>query len=153
MQIANRHPEMVDKLILASTFYKMEGLIPGFFDSMKQATIHDMPQSLREAFLQINPDNSKLLNMFNKDRERMLQFTDWKDEFISSIKAPTLIISGDRDIVLPDHSVAMFNLIEDSRLMILPATHGSYIGVLEIPETNNEIVEMTVATIKEFLSN
>ena len=51
-----------------------------------------MPQSLKDAFLKINPDSSKLLTMFNKDKERMLNFKDWKDEDIHSIKSPTLII-------------------------------------------------------------
>src|SRR5579871_764152 len=34
MQIANRHPEIVQKLILASTFYKREGFPPGFFEGI-----------------------------------------------------------------------------------------------------------------------
>ena len=68
MQIAIRHPQIVDKLILASTFYKRDGLIPGFFEGMKEATIDVMPQLLKDAFLQITPDQEKLLNMFNKDK-------------------------------------------------------------------------------------
>jgi pimeloyl-ACP methyl ester carboxylesterase len=143
MQIANRHPEIVNKLILASTFYKREGLIPGFFDGMKHATIEVMPQPLKDAFLQVNPDSSKLLTIFNKDKERMLHFTDWKDEIISSIKAPTLIINGDQDVIVSSHAVAMSKLISNSRLMILPATHGSYMGVAESPNTDSKMIEMT----------
>jgi pimeloyl-ACP methyl ester carboxylesterase len=66
IQIAVRHPELVNKLILASTFYKREGMQNGFFEGMEQATINDMPLTLRTAFLQINPDSSRLLTMFNK---------------------------------------------------------------------------------------
>jgi pimeloyl-ACP methyl ester carboxylesterase len=151
IQIAVRHPEMVDKLILASTFYKREGLIPGFFEGMKQATISDMPQSLKNAFLQINPDSTKLLTMFNKDRERMLNFKDWKDETIASIKAPALIINDDRDVILPEHATAMSKLIEESRLMILPCAHGSYIGVEESPEPKGKLLEMTIDIIRNFV--
>ena len=151
IQIAVRHPEIVNKLILASTFYKREGLQNGFFDGMKQATINDMPQALRTAFLQINPDSSRLLNMFNKDKERMLQFKDWKDETISSIKMPSLIICGDRDVVTTDHAVSMSKLISDSRLIILPATHGSYIGVAESPEHDITMVKMVLDVTKHFL--
>lgn len=150
--IAARHPELVSKLILASTFYKREGLPPGFFDGMKQATLKDMPKVLRDAFLAINPDSSKLLTMFNKDRERMLHFKDWKDEMMRSIKAPTLIISGDRDVILPEHSVLMSELIPNARLMILPATHGGYIGVAESPKTDSSIIALTVAVIENFLN-
>jgi hypothetical protein len=34
--------------------------------------------------------------MFNKDKERMLHFKDWKDEDLASIKNPSLIIAGDK---------------------------------------------------------
>ncbi len=151
IQIATRYPEIVDKLILASTFYKREGLPPGFFDGMLHATIDVMPQSLKDAFLQINPDPDKLQTMFNKDKERMLKFKDWEDELISSIKAPTLIISGDQDVILPGHAVAMSRLIKNSRLAILPATHGEYIGVAESPVPEGKMLEMTVELIKNFL--
>ena len=152
IQIAIRHPEIVNKLILASTFYKREGLIPGFFDGMKKATIEDMPQSLKNAFLKINPDRVRLLNMFNKDRERMLNFKDWKDEDIRSIEAPTLIINGDRDVILPQHAVAISKLIINSRLMILPSAHGSYFGVAESPSTGSNLLKMTADVIKNFLN-
>jgi pimeloyl-ACP methyl ester carboxylesterase len=153
IQIAVRHPEIVNKLILASTFYKREGLPPGFFDGMKQATLQDMPQVLRDAFLQINPDSSKLISMFNKDRERMLNFTDWKDEMLRSMKAPALIICGDRDVILPEHTVAMSKLIPDSRLMILPAEHGSYIGAAESPQAGDNVIELTAGIITDFLNH
>jgi pimeloyl-ACP methyl ester carboxylesterase len=152
MQIASRHPEIVQKLILASTFYKREGLPPGFFDDMQHATIDVMPKALKDAYLKINPDTAGLLTMFNKDRERMLHFTDWKDEMLSSIKAPTLIISGDQDVILSAHTVAMSTLIKGSRLMILPATHGSYIGVAESQDNDSEIISMAMHVIKKFLS-
>ncbi len=152
MQIANRHPEIVQKLILASTFYKKEGLPPGFFEGMQQATIDAMPQVLKDAYLKINPDTAGLLTMFNKDRERMLHFTDWKDEMLSSIKAPTLIINGDQDVIVSAHAVAMSKLIKGSRLMILPAMHGSYIGAAESPDSGGETINITVHIIKKFLS-
>jgi len=153
MQIAIRHPEIVNKLILASTFYKREGLLTGFFDGMKQATINNMSEALKYAFLQINPDSNRLLTMFNKDRERMLQFKDWNDEAVSSIKVPTLIINGDRDVILANHSVAMSALIENSRLVILPAMHGGYMGVAESPAPDGKMLEMTVEIINGFLNN
>ena len=152
MQIANRHPEIVNKLIIASTFYKREGMIPGFFESMQQADINKLPKVLEQEFLKINPDFSKLLNMFNKDRERMLNFTDWKEEILSSIKAPSLILSGDKDVVLAEHAVAMSKLISNSRLMILPSDHGSYIGVMESPNRDRSLVALTAHTIMNFLN-
>jgi pimeloyl-ACP methyl ester carboxylesterase len=151
IQIANRHPVMVDKLILASTFYKREGFPPGFFDAMKQATIKDMPQPLKDAFIAINPDSNALLNMFNNDRNRMIRFVDWKDDMLSSIKVPVLIINGDRDVISNEHAVAMSKLISNSRLMILPAAHGSYLGAIESEDVGDGMIGMTADIIMKFL--
>lgn len=152
MQIYMRHPELVNKLIVASAFYKREGLPPGFFDGMANATLKDMPQSLKDAFLAINPDTARLQTMFNKDRERMLHFKDWDDQMLRSIKVPVLIVSGDRDVVSTGHTAAMSGLIPDCRLMIFPATHGSYMGEIESPDPKSKMPAMLVDIVNDFLS-
>jgi pimeloyl-ACP methyl ester carboxylesterase len=153
MQIAHRHPQIVNKLIIASSFYKREGMIDGFFDGMKNATLDVMPGILKDEFLKINPDHNKLLNMFNKDKERMLHFADWKDEILSSIKAPALIISGDKDVIKTEHAVAMSKLISNSRLMVLPADHGSYMGTMESQEKDRSLIALTAHLIINFLNH
>jgi len=60
----------------------------------------------------------------------MQTFTGWSDEDIQSIKAPTLLISGDNDVVSPEHSAKMFRLIPHCQLAILPGGHGTYMGEL-----------------------
>lgn len=151
LQIAIRHPQIVNKLILASTFYTKDGLPPGFFDGMKHATLNVMPEVLRKAFLEINPDKIKLITMFNKDRERMLCFEDWNDDMLRSIKAPVLIVQGDKDVIMPEHAVKMSRLIPHSRLMILPAEHGAYIGAAESPAAGEGIIALTTIVIDHFL--
>lgn len=58
---------------------------------------------------------------------------------LSKIKAPVLIMSGDRDAIKLEHSVKIFQHIPTSNLFIMPgATHfGSY----EKPELFNKILE------------
>ena len=153
MQIAVRHPEIVDRLVIASAFYKRNGLIPGFFDGMQHAGPDDMPEVLKNAFLMINPDTNALMAMFTNDRDRMLRFRDWSDDVLRSIKAPSLLIFGDHDVVLPEHAVAMSKLIANSRLMILPGLHGEYIGVEEIGKVDDTLVALTIDEIRSFLKN
>src|SRR6187399_1480103 len=43
MQIAIRHSDLVNKLVIISSFYKREGMMAGFFESMQQATLENMP--------------------------------------------------------------------------------------------------------------
>ncbi len=47
MQIAIRHPEIVDKIVIVSAAFKREGFISGFFESMHHATLDNMPQPLK----------------------------------------------------------------------------------------------------------
>ena len=79
LQIAIRHLQLPEKIVVASGAYKRDGFIPGFFDGFKNATLNTMPQGLRDAFLKINSDSAALLNMFNKDVARMVAFKDWND--------------------------------------------------------------------------
>lgn len=153
MKIGIRHPKIVNKLIIASAFYKREGLFKGFFDGMENATIDNMPEYLKEAYLKINNDSSKLLIMFNRDKTRMLQFEDWKDEELSLIKAPALIIAGNKDVATAEHTVEMANKIPGAELLIVPGNHGSYMreaGSITNPES--KIPDLTLTVIEEFLN-
>ena len=111
MQLAIRHPQIVNKIIVASAFYKRSGMFPQFWDAMKKGTIADMPQSLKQAFLKVTPDSSKLQNLFEKCAKRMIEFKDWNDTQLKSIQAPTLLVTGDVDVAMPEHTVQMFRLI------------------------------------------
>lgn len=152
MQIAIRRSNLVDKLVIISSFYKREGMIPGFFEGMQLATLENMPILLKTYYLQINNDQKGLQRMFNKDKERMLHFKDWRDEDLASIKNPSLIISGDKDVVTTEHTVKMSQIIPNAQLMILPGTHGSFIGEICAVEEGSKLPESTVTIIKEFLN-
>ena len=151
MQIAIRHPEIVDKIVVASGAYKRDGFIPGFFDGFKTATLNTMPQGLRDAFMEINHDSTALLNMFNKDVERMKTFKDWRDEDIKSIKVPALILNSDKDVILPEHALEISRLIPNAELAIFPGVHGAFIGesITAVPDSN--LPAITVELIEEFL--
>ena len=152
LQIGIRHPEIVNKLIVASAPYKRSGFISGFFDHMmKGATLANMPQELKTAFLEVTPDTARLRIMFNKDVERMRGFKDWSDEQIKSIAVPTLLINGDTDVITPEHAVEMHRLIPHSQLAILPGGHGKYMG--EITTLNKKpFFDLCTPLIEEFLS-
>ncbi|MGZ6363397.1 MAG: alpha/beta fold hydrolase, partial [Ktedonobacterales bacterium] len=65
---------------------------------------------------------------------------DWAPQVIQSIKAPTLLIVGDSDIVRPEHSVELFRLLGGgvpgdltglprSQLAVLPGT--THVGLVD----------------------
>ena len=152
MQIAIRHPDLVQKIILGSAFFKRDGMIPGFFNGLEHATLEDMPQLLKEAYIKVAPDSNDLIKMFEKDKNRMLEFKDWNAEDIHSIKAPAFIIIGDEDVVRPEHAVEMVQLMPHARLSILPGVHGAYIGEVTTGIERSKIPDLTVSMIEEFLN-
>ncbi|WP_449397761.1 alpha/beta fold hydrolase [Chryseobacterium wanjuense] len=153
MQIAHLFPEMVDKLIVASAFYKRNGMMDGFFESMMEATLDSMPEPLKINFLNLNPDFSKLENMFDKDSKRMQTFEDWNEDILKGIQSPTLFISGDKDVMKPEHVVEMWRLVEGSQLMILPATHGSYMMADFGGNVDEKLIDFTVTEVEKFLND
>jgi pimeloyl-ACP methyl ester carboxylesterase len=150
MQLAIRHPEVVNRIIVASAFYKREGMSPGFWDFMKKGTIADMPAALKENFLKVNPDSTKLQILFEKCSNRMLSFKDWSDEQLKAIKAKTLIVAGDKDVATSEHYVAMHRLIANSQLLIMPGGHGEFMGEITFPDSERK-AESFVTLIEEFL--
>ena len=152
MQIGISHPDVVNKLVIISAFYKRDGTAPGFVDGLKNATLDNMPAPLKTAYLHVNNNQKGLQTMFDKDRERMLHFKDWSDEEVHSIQAPTFLVVGDRDVVTPEHAVKMSHLIPNSQLMVLPGTHGSFIGEACTAEDESKIPEAAVQVIEEFLN-
>lgn len=152
LQIAIRHPQLVNKIVVISGAYRRDGFIPGFFDGVENATIANLPPALKAAFLAVTPDETRLQNMFDKDVQRMATFKDWPDADIQSIKAPALIMVADHDVVTPEHTIQITRLIAGARLAILPATHGSIIGEVGSIKNNSKLHELTVALVTEFLA-
>jgi pimeloyl-ACP methyl ester carboxylesterase len=154
LQIAIRHPDIVGKIVVVSASYKRDGMIPGFFDGFPNATLANMPESLKAGYLKVAPDKNHLQVMFDKDVARMANFKDIPDNDIRSIKAPSLIMVTDQDVVTSRHAVEMSHLIPGARLVILPGVHGACIGAMEAStgKKDSKLPGITATLVEEFLS-
>jgi pimeloyl-ACP methyl ester carboxylesterase len=151
LKIAMRHPDLVRKIIIGSAFYKREGMYPPFWEGMSKAELKDMPKELQDEYKKITGDPNGLVRMFTKDKNRMLEFKDWNNKDLQSIKVPTLIIASDRDVVKPEHTVEMHRLIAQSQLIILPGLHGEYIGEITTLPAGDLQARLIVPLIEDFL--
>jgi len=153
MQVAIRHPTLVRKLVFASSMTNRNGARPEFWGFIAKGTFADMPQPLKDAFLQVNPDPQKLRAMHDKDLERMQHFIDTSDQDVKSVTAPTLIVIGDRDIVRPEHAIELTQLMPHARLMILPGGHGDYLGEMIVAKSGSRYPEWTTSLLEQFLDD
>jgi pimeloyl-ACP methyl ester carboxylesterase len=128
LEMAIRHPDLINSIVVASTFYNKDGAYPWLWDSMRHARFDDMPQAYKDAYLEINPDSHALHTMFERDVARMRAFPEIRDEDLQAIEAPALIIAGDNDVVRPEHAVEMFRMMQHASLAIFPGGHGDYMG-------------------------
>lgn len=154
LQLGISYPDLINKLVVVSAFYKREGVVKGLFEGFPDATIKNLPLPYHEAYLKIDGNSrTGLQRMFEQDKGRMMHFTGWSDEEISSINAATLIVGGDRDVLTPEHAVEMASKIPNARLLILPGNHGSFIGEIASVEKETRIPHAFVDIVEEFLSN
>jgi len=152
MEIVIRHPDLVNKIILCSTFYKRNAVVPQFWEGFDgKVKFSDMPQAYKDEFLRINNNPSALQNMFTKDVQRMKVFKDWSDGQIRSIKAPALVVNGDADIGSSEHAVEMYRMLPHSQLAILPGGHGAYLGEVATGMENSKLLDFTVSMFEGFL--
>ncbi|MEP6951167.1 MAG: alpha/beta hydrolase [Ginsengibacter sp.] len=151
IEIAIRYPELVNKIIIASAFYKRSAAVPQFWEGFDGATLNDMPKVLQEGYLAANNNAGSLMNMFNKDVQRMKTFEDWSDEQMQQIKAPTLIINATKDVGSPEHAVEMYRIISNCELAILPGGHGGYLGAIESLDNGKWTKFNATGLIEEFL--
>jgi len=151
LQVAIRHPQAVRRLVFASSFTKKEGAQPQLWELIRTADISNMPQPLQDAFLKVNADPAKLKTMHDKDAERMRHFADVPDADLRAIRAPTLILLGDHDIVKPEHALGLTHVIPNARLMILVGGHGDYLGEAIVTQRVTRAPELTAGFVEEFL--
>jgi pimeloyl-ACP methyl ester carboxylesterase len=153
LQIAIRHPEIVNKLVLAAALFSREGMQDGFFEAMKNVSIENMPLPLKDAYLKANPDPVGLQRMFDRDVARMLSFKDIGTEKIKSIQSPALVINGDKEVVRVEHALELSRHLPNGQLAIIPGGHGTYIGEICEWRIGSRLHSSVVAIIENFLSD
>jgi pimeloyl-ACP methyl ester carboxylesterase len=135
LHAAIRHPDLVRKLVLASVTYTLSGIHPGLMEGlgeMKPEMMFGSPW--HEEYMRLAPRPEDFATLFAKKTEMDRGIKDIPAETIRAIKAPTLLIIGDSDLVRPEHAVEMFRLLgggvfgdtpaglPSSQLAVLPGT-------------------------------
>ncbi|MGW5521760.1 alpha/beta fold hydrolase [Gordonia sp. NPDC003950] len=151
LRFALRRPELTRRVVVASGFTRRDGMIDGFWDSFDDPSPDGVPPLLAEAYGRINPDPDDFRRMFELDVTLMCGFVDWADADLAGLRAPAMFVSGDRDIVRGEHTLAMSRLAPDGRALVVPAAHGDYLGAVVAEELDEALVASTWRLITRFL--
>jgi pimeloyl-ACP methyl ester carboxylesterase len=140
-QLAIRHPEKVRRLVAASATYKTEGMYPELVAMIGSFTAESFAGSPMEVeYKKLAPKPEDFPKLVEKLKTLDVTPQNWPADDIRNIQAPTLVISGDADVIRPEHSVEIYRLRgggpsqdfmtapASAELAILPGT--THLGVL-----------------------
>ncbi len=134
------------------SFYAHEGLVPALRQGFAHASPASMPAPLRDAYLAVAPHPDALPALVAKTVAMMLSFTDLPAAALRAIHAPTLVMVGDADVVLPEHAARLARLVPRAQLAVFPGSgHGTYLGAAEAAKPGSPLPDLAVAMIDAFL--
>lgn len=112
VQVAIRHPELVEKLVAVSVPFRSDGVYPEVRQAFAEmpgmaATIGQ--QLSASPLAQLYPDVD-WETMMRKTGEMNQPDRDWT-EGIRTLKAPTLLVFADADFIRPEHMVEFWKLL------------------------------------------
>jgi pimeloyl-ACP methyl ester carboxylesterase len=119
--VAFRAPDLVRRV---AVFGSNAGSVkathePEMYEAFAKLPVDFAPAEFKDPYDRVAPDKSKWPVLVQKIKEMGLGFKGYPEADLRSIKALTLIMQGDRDIVRPEHAVEMFRIIPRSQLAIL----------------------------------
>jgi pimeloyl-ACP methyl ester carboxylesterase len=152
LQLSLRHPELVRRLMVCSSFYARDAMPAAFWQGFDKATMADMPPPLREAFIASAPNKAEIPARFAKLVALMKDFRDIPTAALRSLVSPALVMVGDRDVMSVEHEAALVRLLPHAELAVFPGSgHGTYLGTVEGGPTSNPLVPLALTMIENFL--
>ena len=114
LQVAVRHPELVNRLVLVSAAIRRSDFYPDILAQQAQvgpAAAEQMKQTpMYQSYAKLNPRPQDWPRLLQKIGDFMKKDYDYSDA-VRSIKAPTLVVAGDADIFPPKYAVRTFELL------------------------------------------
>jgi pimeloyl-ACP methyl ester carboxylesterase len=143
IELGLRHPDRVDRLVLAATHCRPEG----YHDLSDPASVR-MPTpaefaEMEESYRRVAPDPDHFEALAEKLNGVVHSDPGWSDEDMRRIAAPVLLVIGDTDFVRIEHAAQMLELIPDAQLAVLPATRHT-----EVPYRTDVLVPMLASFLK-----
>ncbi len=134
LQLAIRHPDLIRRLILASTSFSSDGMHAAAVEMFPSITPELFAGSpIEEAYLRTAPNRDDFPKLVEKLTQLDTTPFAWPEQDIRAIAAPTLIVLGDSDGIRLEHAVQLFGLLgggvmgdlaglPKSQLAVLPGT-------------------------------
>lgn len=133
--LAAKRPDLVERFISVGGNYHFSGSEPSFQKELKKQKCAEVDPRYKA----YSPDGEDhYAEVFEKCRALWLGEPKWKVSLIEKIKAPGLIIAGDRDMIRHEHTLALYRALRKGRLALIPGASHSLLK--EKPSIANAIM-------------
>jgi pimeloyl-ACP methyl ester carboxylesterase len=128
-----RRPDLVERLVLISTVYDLDGLI------FKPSADGEMPAEIVDAYAEMSPDGRDHFRVVvGKIVDAAATEPSPDPVGLRAVTARTLVLAGDDDLVTLDHTVALYRALPTAELAVLP--NASHLLLLEHASTVRDMV-------------
>lgn len=140
--VAISRPDLVKRIVSVGGLFNTDSLSARDVAWLREAT----PESFRKAepsvvsrYERVTPDGTDHFpTVFEKTIRMWLHEPNISKEDLGRITAPTLIMAGDRDATVHEHTLELFRSIKGAELCILPGT--THFLLSEKPAMANKII-------------
>ncbi len=111
--LAVRHPELVRRVVVSGANFTPEGYLP---EDLKELRAKDVKP--------LTTLDARLIHLWASSPTK----DELSPALLGTIRKRVLVMAGDHDAILLDHTIALYRALPDARLCILPGTnHGTFI--------------------------
>jgi pimeloyl-ACP methyl ester carboxylesterase len=139
MMLALSRPDLVSRLVLIGGAADVSAYAPEFLAATRLSADSEVYQPFRAVYDVVSPDGPEHWQvMFSK------MTSMWQTEphiplaHLRDVRARTLVMCGDDDLVSLEHTVAVYRAIPDAELAVVPGT--SHLAPLEKPDLVNRLI-------------
>lgn len=142
--LASTRPDLVSRLVVSGANFNVKGLgsLEAEFARMTpEEIISTAPPQVQpwiEIHKQVAPDRgANLLESFAKMKQMWLNY-EIPESALKSISMPTLVMAGDRDLILTQHTVELWSAIPGAQLFIVP--NADHFWLLTMPDLASQAI-------------
>jgi len=125
LDLAMHHPERVDRVITFGANFRADGLNAPDVAWNRSATAADFGEGMRAFYVSVAPDTTHYEAAMNKVIALWRDEPNWNAGDLARIRARTLVVAGEHDVVRTDHTEALARAIPGATLWIVPGASHS----------------------------
>ncbi|MGI5321214.1 alpha/beta fold hydrolase [Actinomadura nitritigenes] len=139
LRTAMLRPDLVERLVLISAAYDLDGMV------FKPSADGPMPPQIADAYAEVSPDGRDHFPVVvRKIADAAATEPAPGPSDLRAVKARTLVLAGDDDLVTLDHTIALYRALPTAELAVLP--NASHLLLMEHPETVRAMVRTFLTT-------